>query len=455
MSLPPTNPQILIDREKINEPGDVITESIIVHKDTGESYNISNFAYETILHEDIFSNVLTGHVLVLDSADLISLIPFMGTETITLSFRTPGFKEKISKTFKITAIEERKFVSTDREQSYVISFISKEGFFDNITNLSKKFSGSTDVIVKKMYEEYLKTKRLDGEVGNLATSLVMSNKAHGSSVSFVACSWSPFKCINWVAGRSFTTATSAPSFLFFESNKAFYFTSIESMVSKQKDNNEVFGEYIYSPVFSVISNPKKSKFLYVKPELTKQYSLVKSISPISQFNLLDGQDRGYYAGTLITHDRTLKVYKEHPFDYRGIYQNFEHLGKNPQPPFPKSVLRNPKVKNTVRTKAYQLHNDMKDPLYEKWMLQRNSLLLEATNFRIKIEVAGRTDIEVGKLINFLYPKAIDKNNGDQAENTFDSFVSGVYLITAIRHSFSLNKHIMHLELMKDSFQSQV
>lgn len=448
-------PSANIDLEQINEPGDLITEAIVIMTEKGEAVNITNFVVETVLFEDIFSNTMMGHVYIQDATNLITKIPLVGTETITISFRTPTFKDSIRKTFKITSIDDRAFTKTDVEQRYTISFISMEAFIDNVTNLTKKFSGSTDVVVNKIFSDYLSVKRIVGSSDSSETPLVTKGNPHGSSVSFVACSWSPLKCINWIANRSFNTSTEAPSFLFFETNKSFKFMSIEEMIDRQKVKGGVFAEYTYAPTYSAKTIKPNSKYLYSKPELTKQYNIVRNIAPYSYFNVLDGQDFGYYAGTMITQDYILKTYQEFPVDYYNTFKNFRHLGDPNNQSYPSKMARDVAVKNVVRTKAFKLHNDQNDPKYEKWMIQRNSLLYEATKFHLEIEVPGRTDIEVGVLIDFMYPKAIDKNDVSQEEDALDPFISGLYLVTAIRHSFKLNKHTMHLEMMKDSYKNPV
>jgi hypothetical protein len=82
-------------------------------------------------------------------------------------------------------------------------------------------------------------------------------------------------------------------------------------------------------------------------------------------------------------------------------------------------------------------------------------MYDLSNLKIEIEVPGRTDVEVGRLVNFLYPKNIDKNATDLAEDTLDPYMSGIYMITAIRHEFVLNKHTMYMELVKDSFKREL
>lgn len=99
-----------------------------------------------------------------------------------------------------------------------------------------------------------------------------------------------------------------------------------------------------------------------------------------------------------------------------------------------------------------MFEENKDPMYETWVARRNSLMYEASNLRISIEVPGRTDIEVGKVIDVFIPKSIAKSEGKNFNELLDPYLSGRYLITSIRHQFMMNKHEMILEIMKDSFK---
>lgn len=436
----PVNPNF------VSEPGDVITEQMIITATDGRVFDVSNFVMETILYEDVFSNVLKGSVMLLDSADLINKISLAGTEYITFSFRTPSFTEKVSKSFKITSLSGRTFSATDREQVYLLGFISIEGAVDNVTNISKKFSGTTDDVIKRIFKEYLTTPRfVDGK--SSPTKVFVPEESHGSSVAFVACSWTPFKAINWVANRSFSTAQKHPTWMFFESNKAFYLENLEDLVLKQSSGNRIFANYQYSPGTNTLFNTSKGTTIYSKPELLKQYSMVRNIKPFEQYDVLQGQDYGFYAAKLIVHDTTYKTYKETTYDYYPSYLKREDANTNPTA-FPKQILRNPENHQRLRTLHSKLHNDFQNPLYEKWSLERNSLMYEFSAVKVEIEVPGRTDIEAGVLVDFTYPKAIDKNSGSPGNDYEDPFMTARYLVSAIKHAFSLNKHMMWLELVR-------
>lgn len=445
-----TPPQEIDNAENLNEAGDVITEEITITTSEGVQFDVKNFCLGVTLFEDIFSNVMMGTAFITDSANLVGLIPFKGSEFITFSYRTPTFREKISKSFYITKASDRMFLSNDRQAGYNISFISIEGYKDNVTVVSKKYSDKTDKIVKSVYDEYLKADRFIGKSGTVTPTFFDTEL--GSTATVVAGYWNPLRIVNWATARSFGTATQAPNYMFFESNKAFYFKSIENLASEQVSNNRVFTELVYFPGARMTQYQPTSGYTFNKPEVLKQFSNVRNMKSFTMFDSLKAQDYGYYASKLVSIDMTLKYPREFFFDYPTKFQNFKHVEPSNNPTFGSKVLRNPDTHAVVLTSQHKLHNDSKDPFYEKWALQRNSLLFEAGNMKIEVEIPGRTDIEVGKVVSFLYPKNVDKPESATVEDSLDPFMSGLYLITAIRHEFSLNKHTMYVELMKDSFK---
>ena len=404
--------------EEIKDVGEVTTEKITITTKRG-SVDIKAFTVQTVIYEDIFSNMMTGHTVILDALSFITHLPLSGMEVITFVFRSPGFKTSIEKMFYITSVEAR--VLGEKEQAYVLHFISTEALQDNSTTISKKLKGKTDTIITKIFNTYLRQKK----------DLVVL-ESHVSDAVLVSPFWSPLKVINWLCNRSYKET---PNVLFFEGNKNFYLASISRLMAEP-----VFGIYSYVPTTST----KQYK------ELAQKYNNITNISPINFFDVFKAQDFGYYASSLITHDITLKEYKEFTSDH---YKESEKRGAAGKQVYPKDISKNSNNYRSVRTKQYKMFDETPDPFYEKWAMQRNSLMYEAQNLRVMIELPGRTDIEVGNTIECIIPKSTGKDNSGNAtfDDYLDPYLSGKYLITSIRHSFTLNKHEMILEIMKDSF----
>lgn len=407
----------------LDRVGQYITDTINLTAG-GVTRDITTFVAQTVIYEDMFSNVLTGYMVITDAGDLINKVPIIGTEMISVAFRTPGMNAVIEKDFYISSLKQREV--NQREQSYVIHLIGIEGFIDTTIRLSKKFTGKTSDLIERIYKAEL----------NINKDLYLEE--HTTSTTFVCNYWSPLKAINWLSSHGYRDV---PNTLFFESNKAFYCMSIDRLIKIQQ---QPYAEYTYTPTAS--SGPASD---------LSQYFNIKSISRIGFFDALSNQDFGYFSSNLITHDIVTKEYYEYPFEYskkRKGQVNME--GTKNFNLYPENVPQDPNNFRRVKPKSTDLWNNYTDPKYESWAQMRNSLLYEAQTSRFVIEVHGRTDIEVGKVIKCNIPKSVAFGGEVTSNQMMDPLLSGKYLITHIRHEFTLGQHTMLMEIMKDSYNLQ-
>jgi hypothetical protein len=454
--------------EQVNVAGDILVDQLFLTTVSGE-LDLKNFFVQIELSEDIFSPVLTGHLMIADAAGLIGTLPILGGEALTLHARTPTLPDSESFAFKrsfiITGISNRGF-TTDREQYYILDFMSPEGVKDNSTKLSQVFLGTPDKIVGDIFEKYLSTSRyISTSVPNSPkTGLVLINAPYGPALKFIGPFWSPLKIINWFATRSISSSGKAPNMLFFETNKQFYFTSIEDLIQIQRNSKMLFNEYFWSD--AAVRDPSATGFSYVASDIGRQYSVIQDIRIDKFVDILKAQDYGYYASTLLTHDIVLKRYREFTWDYHANFNTYNHMedyrinGKEvvsqagSHQPFRSDTPRNPSGHRALHTKHFQMFNDIKDNQVERWAVQRNSLLYEMSNIRVNIQVPGRTDAEVGRLVYIHFPLGTDRRA--ENETNYDPYMSGIYMITALRHTITMSgKHSMSMELVKDSFRKSV
>lgn len=413
---------------RVSEAGKVEIERITLNSRVGR-IGLENLVVETVIFEDIFANTMSGYMVIRDAASFATQLPLTGIEVLDVKFRTPSYTDQVmEKKFHITAIEERDL--GDSQQAYVLTLIAIEAYRDNITRLSKKYSGKTSDLIKSIYESELSE-------GKKLVSL----EEHVSNAAMVSPYWSPLKVINWLCARSYVKA---PNVLFFEGNKNFYLSSIENLSKIGAAN--VYDTFVYSKVATT------EQGLNVQ----NQYKQIASIKVLNFLDVFRGQDYGYYASKLITHDITTKEYYETVHDQFTYHETYNTLHNGNTQMFPKTMIRNPDMYRKVRTKHFSMFNENKDTKPEIWAPQRNSLLYEADNMKLVVEVAGRTDMEVGKVVKLDIPKSIAKDaKVNSPTDMLDPFLSGLYLITSIRHQFTINKHTVHLECMKDSYSKSI
>lgn len=447
--------------ENINKSGDVVIDELYITK--GDvNVSIKNFSPRFVIFEDMFTNFLSGELTIVDAGELIKILNFNGTEFLTINFRTPTTSAGIKRSFIIYALKDRMMSSTNREETYVLLFTSPENVLNNTLTISKQYSGKTDTIVKKIFNNYLKKPRIvDGKETKGETPLFVTDAPHRTDITFVAPYWSPTKAINYVAARSIGKKYKAPNFLFYETTRGFYFTSLEFLIAEQLKRGGIFATYVYSPTMKMIQDP--SSFTFQFPEIAKQYSLVKTISPFTYFDVLQGQNMGYFSSFMYTHDIVLKEFRQFTYNHYKNYQEYyfmedykasgnnisESKGKNTRP-FSKDTPASAFTSTHLRTKQYKLFDNFVDPQYQTWVQQRTSLLSQISSFKLHIQVSGRSDLEVGKLIYFVYPQA--HTSGEyEAEFKIDKKISGVYMITAIKHVVTPASYEVVMEISKDSF----
>ena len=81
---------------------------------------------------------------------------------------------------------------------------------------------------------------------------------------------------------------------------------------------------------------------------------------------------------------------------------------------------------------------------------------------ILIEITGISTLRVGQLVNLEVPSPETSEEDGKSDLLYDTFISGVYMITAIQHQFRKDinsatpdvEYWMNVELSKDGFESK-
>jgi hypothetical protein len=168
-----------------------------------------------------------------------------------------------------------------------------------------------------------------------------------------------------------------------------------------------------------------------------------------------------------------KEHKHWIYDHGMAFQDYKHMEsykivdkkyveddtKKFNSIFPFNVMRSYNTKSfmsTINPGVLDYTEESVDLKPEKFIGQRNSLLMDINTLKMSIEVPGRTDCEVGKIIEFFYPNVDSKNSEttkEEDKTLWDPLISGYYLITALHHRITPFQHSMFLEISKDSYKN--
>jgi hypothetical protein len=455
---------------------------------------------ELNIFEDLFSSSLYGNILISDANNLIEQLSIYGLEGLRIDVRTPGLSDnqRIRKTFGIYAITEQETLHNDRLQIYRLHFCSNELLADaftkplnrpipakddnvdeNATDLvsflfAKYFvrfggrsiprnliakdgdptkDGVSDLVLGAAGYDYKENATQSSEYRNVYTGEKASTS---NKIKFIAPNWTPLKCINWIANRAVPSDKGkGGTFLFYESNKAFHFASVDALIWDKSTIETFFYEYTPASL-QAPDNPSDQYAL----DVDKQMKRVLKFEFVKAFNILEQQQNGYFGQEVRTIDPIMKRYREHQYSYDSHYKDFEHTDNWVGKMFPNSpawllgsenTLIDPRRHITRRFRhPYFLFDDEVTPLanHAQWLAQRTARMSSLSNFTLNLLVYGRTDMKVGTTIAFSYPNMRSKK---EIDDVTDKYLTGVYLVTAVRHSISPVSHRMTLEVMKDAF----
>lgn len=441
-----------IRNDKIAAAGDVVLDQVVIINSAGQELDIKLYVGELNLFEDMFSNGLYGNMLVIDNLNLTDKFGIVGDEYLRLKIFTPSMEgSAIYKTFKVYKITDKIFTNDTARQSYVLHFCSPEIFVDAYSPLYQTFEGGVDEVAQRIFEEHLAVTRVGDE--KFSTMIILGNTVN--NVKFTSPGWRPMKCLNWLASKAQCAGFNNPGYLFYESNKAFYFLNYEQLINSFSQTNTVSQTYFYSAAETTTGTSP-----YVN-DVNRQYQTIMEFNVAQSFDGLKNSMTGYLANRLFTLDMVTKDFNVYEYNHIDNYNSYHHLEDrsgnrgSSRPPFTgPNILATPGGFHQVATKHFGLYtgfrNNVQD-IAQDVKTRRTSTLHELQNFKIEITVPGRTDAEVGNVIQLYYPDSAPRDSSDKNNPVWDKLYSGRYLVTAIRHKFNLQRHVMTLEIIKDSF----
>jgi hypothetical protein len=433
-------------QSSLQSAGEINIEQLFLVSNTGTSLSLLDYLVELNIYESIFNNVLSGDILLSDSRNLIKELNIIGEEYLVVKVSTPGLPNSIYKTFKVTSVEDRVLVK-ESTQIYKLKFISQEALEDSLQPVYNAYSGQVDTIVNKIFTDNLNNVTRNfiyNDVNNKLTAgkdkteLVIFSEA-ANKVKFVSPGWTPFQCLNWLAKKTLPKTNKACNFLFWESNRSFYFGSLEDLF----EQNRSIGSYEFKA--TGVKGPSD--------DTIEKMTLIQTIDILNGLDHLSNLENGYFASKLVSIDIFKKQRAITDYDHVTRFSSYKHVaGKNNMPLF-KNVDRNLNSHTRVYPTSSKLHTGIENNFNERMgelYGNRLSNLIELNSLKLNISIYGRTDVEAGRIIDIKFPDMSPVNETDKTSEHLDNRYSGSYLITSIHHKINILKHTMSMEIVRDS-----
>jgi len=416
------------------------------------------------IYEDLFGGNVTVDLFLNDSINLPYKAPILGEEYLNFSIASKSIEgEDLSPGPMYSISISDRHLAKDRQQLYLLHFTSEQDIVNSNTTVSRSFRGKKiSEIVNTILSDYIDPE----ESGN---DFVIEETVGLENI--IIPNWKPLKAINWLAKKAINK-NNVPNYLFWESNGTTYFQSIETLLTQQ-----VKQKFIFSPI---IANSQKIE------QLARGRVQLDNLEIVSQFNVLRNTENGLYASKLITHDIVKKKIRQHtqsltemygsdithtdkymPISSADTYYDVsdrftfapQDIGNNQgdsiQSYYDSKVMFHPKHDQMYATNV----GDLYDNNVEEWKLKRNALILGLDQIKLEITFSGKSYIRVGHMVNIVVPspeKVLEQNPGKvkNPDDLVDKYLSGTYLITALRHMITWNNgkpvYTMVAEVTKDA-----
>jgi len=441
----------MVAKSDLQFAGEFLVEECQIVSTTGQVYDINPIVEEINVFENIYTASVSGDIVIKDTTNIVQNLPIIGEERLILKIQTPQAKPEPETTvdFTLSPLIIYKINSQvgEGENAQIVSlqFGSVEGFRNQTCRISQSYSGQPSEIVEKILrdETYLRSKK----------TFYFEPTANNAKVVFPNIK--PFKCINHLSNISNSQLNNAsPSYLFYETTKGFHFRTYDSMCREEPKFN--FKENVGSQL-----NEKGVVDVQLNLDTLVDFQRVSSKDTIK--NLTSGM----VSSKLITHDvyhKRLDLYKYNYLDNfdRDIHpDNGEAtpiISNAKDPDSQKSLTENEDTKLFVVSTAsgysfeesgnYPYQSDNKNQTLQRRLARKQQF---ENGYILNVEVNGQTFIQAGDKINLEIGATSSVTDGKD-----DKQLSGNYIITHLRHTFTKSKQLKHkivMQVAKDSGKS--
>lgn len=392
-----------------------IDELLLIHRSGVLDLFQANALVEFLIYEDIYSNSMTGSIMILDNAGWFEKFPICGDEQLKIRFKTaeefPG--PYFEKTFHIYKCDGLTTANGSRSRSYNLLFCSKS---------------MVDNTQKKIRRSWVNT-RESAIVSDICTNM-LGIKCAAEETRFprtiVVPAWRPFQTINYLANTSVRSkGYPASNYLFFETSKGHNFCSMDFLMEKP---------YAIEMDFHVSRASEKRE--------TAKIWNVRDFKVISTFDNFKRANNGMFAHRFIAQDIINKKIKN--FDY--LYAA-EHGGQIHTDPGAAKLMEKFSSDLDQRVSFGPWQKKYNSEHADDWMRRRMPMMEQLGGYAIECTTEGNTNATVGMKVKF----NLVSNKSDSEEE--DKRLSGEYIITRIMHSVNNKEHNQVVEIRKSALYS--
>jgi len=411
--------------------------------------DISQEVLEINIYEDIERGGIVGNMLIVDTHSLVTVLPIVGQEKISIKIKTPGFNEENSiidftddHMFVVTKLALRSELSKGA-QTYQLDFSSPELLTNNRITISKSYTDN----ISAMVEDILTNERYIGTTKKLFTEPTQGVR------KIIIPNTQPFNFIQRLASQAISSKSQSPHYLFYEDADGFHFRTLQDLYEQPSLGMFHHGENI----------AKDTTNFEPKPQI------LVDLKRILQYELHNGNDMfingrsGMLASTNIAHDIYSKNYVKTKYDYFDEFETNKRISNTSNPKYSEDgklekyftarTFVHP-ISTTGGNDANYSGNIAANKRDETFFADRVSRILEMQKgISITMTISGNTAMRVGKTLSIDLPVV----GVDHDETKIDKYLSGSFLVQKLRHQFikTTKTHLVHMQITKDCVETLI
>lgn len=366
---------------------------------------------------DIFNTSMHGQIRIKDSNDFIQNLPLIGEELLRIEFKKDNSTEKVKLLFYIYSLVDKIKIS-ENEFEYIMNFCSVELLQNRSTFISESFNNieSSDMVNKLIKKISKKNIQIE------ETS---------TKINYIAPNITPFEIINYLTSRTISKSfPNSGSFVFYEDFNGFNFRTIDSMVKSDVKQTYNF-----------------SHKTFTNNDINNELYSINKWKVNKHFDILDNLNKGGYGITTYVLNPFSRKYERKIFNMTNeeTYNNISRLDDNYNNALHDKDTFLFKDSADNITKFRMSYNEFnKEHIIGQRYVQLNQI---SNNYNVIIQIPGNLNITVGDLIN------LEHKNHSVDDRATDLYLSGKYLITAIKYHCTSTEFHMVLEIVKDSYNN--
>ncbi len=435
-------------KSELQFAGEFLVEECKIVSITGEIYDIMEIVEEINVFENIYTASISGDIVIKDTTNIVKNFPIIGEERLILKIQTPQASPKPETTIDYTLSPliiykiNSQYGTGETAQVVSLQFGSVEGFRNQTSRVSQSYSGVPSTIVEKILrdENYLRSKK----------TFYYEPTANNAKMIFPNIR--PFKCIKHLSNISNSSLNNAsPSYLFYETTKGYHFRTYDSMCREEP-------KFFFKENVGGQLDEKGVGNVQLELDSIVNYQRVSSKDTVKNLN------SGMISSKLITHDvynKRLDLYK---YDYLSNFDRDIHpdngestpiISQAKDPDNGKGLTDHEDTKLFVVSTAsgYSFSEGENYPYQSDNLnqtLQRKSARKQQfeNGSILNVEINGQTFIQAGDKIS-LEIGATSAITDDKE----DKQLSGNYIVTHLRHTFTKSQELKHkitMQVAKDS-----